>query len=128
HPASYYMQSAAGRTSAGGQAFGGVAMVNGAPAVIPPWLNQALVPQVLMSLGKGLAAGHGDGPVSKNGQHLSATRFAQLQLVPRANGTYWLVDPSTGQLAKRANGSVFTLDLDLSRDSLAASVPGSVLR
>jgi hypothetical protein len=83
---------------------------------------------VLASLGRGFAAGAGAGPVYANGQRMSASDFAQQQLVARPDGTYWLRNPRTNQLARKADGSVFTLHLDNAAPSLAISVPGSVLR
>lgn len=128
HPADYYMQSAAGSTNAGGQVYGGIATVNGAPTLLPAWMNRATAPDVLSFLGRGLAAGAGNGPVYANGQRMSQQDFASQQLVGRPDGSYALRNPRTNQLARRADGSVFLLHLDNARDQLATGVPGSVLR
>jgi len=121
----YYLQGALGASSVNGEVFGGVAQVNGRYTFLPPWLNQEDAEDALRAIGASWER-TGRGPVYSNGQPMNARSIAELRLVARPNGRYWLLNPRTGQPVLGREGRPFELDLDQQRDFLSRAVPGSV--
>lgn len=122
----WYMQHAAGGDDVNGVAFGGVGNVNGQPALLPTWLRQDAGAQALQTLAHGWQLTSG-GPVYANGQPMGPGDVGKAQLVARPNGTYWLVNPTTNQVLKRRDGSVFVLNFDQAKGPLAQVMPDAVL-
>lgn len=121
----YYLSSAIGATTRNGKLFGGVESVNGSPTVLPSWLANGSGSDAMRALGDSWAAGH-VGPVWSNGQPVDGRSISRMQMILGPDGRYGLLDPKTGAPARRANGSVFTFDMDKARPFLRNHLPEAV--
>ncbi len=121
------MSALGGQTGPDGRAYGGVGVVNGQYALLPPWLSQDHAVDALKALGANWQA-QGHGPQYSNGQVVTPRDAARLQLAYRPNGHYWLVEPRSGSVMRGATGAPFELDFDGARRFLSQTVPGAVAK
>lgn len=126
-PEAYLMSALGGQTGPDGRAYGGVGVVNGQYALLPPWLSQDHAVDALKALGANWQA-QGHGPQYSNGQVVTPRDAARLQLAYRPNGHYWLVEPRSGSVMRGATGAPFELDFDGARRFLSQTVPGAVAK
>ena len=130
HPADWYFQGALGQTrNPAGGTFGGAGVVNGAPAVLPPWLGTDRAPDALRELGDDWAAHPSNStPVFANGRPMAGADVARMQMVRQPDGNYLLRDPKSGMFAGSKAGAPFRLNLEGGRSWLADRLPDAVRR
>lgn len=114
-----YINSALGasvRNVKGARTYGGLVKLNGADAIIPPWLSAEHADDALEIMAESWAATK-RGPVYTDGSPIPADRLRRmrLQLMPR--GTYRVLDPR-GAAMLGASGRPFEFDFDEARDGL----------
>jgi hypothetical protein len=127
NPPEFYLQSSLGMSVDGqGHNWGGVAKVNGAQTLLPYWLRQDQAEPALSVLGRNMPVSHM--PLYTNGQPMSASEFAKMQIVARPGGLYGLVFRDTQKLALTAGGRPFLLDLNAVRAFISSHLPGAVRR
>lgn len=123
----YYVNAALGTTSANGRLYGGVVKVNGRETAIPHWLDQDRADDALEALGHAWER-QGNGPVWSNGEAVTGTQMAGMQMVLSPSGSYRFVNPRTGNPVMKRGGGVFELDMDRARPFLSRTLGAAALK
>lgn len=109
--ADFYVQSALGRNPYGQHYFGGAADVNGAQTLLPSWVRQDAMDEVLTWVSRAAVAGNW-GPVFDNGQPIPVSGLARMQLQAQPDGQYRLINPRTGRPVPNRQGRPWEFDID----------------
>lgn len=110
-PAEHYVQSALGRNPYNGKFYGGAADVNGAQTLLPSWVRQDAMDEVLTWVSRAAVAGNW-GPVFDNGQPIPVSGLARMQLQAQPDGQYRLINPRTGRPVPNRQGRPWEFDID----------------
>lgn len=110
-PAEHYVQSALGRNPYNGKFYGGAADVNGAQTLLPSWVRQDAMDEVLTWVSRAAVAGNW-GPVFDNGQPIPVSGLARMQLQAQPDGQYRLINPRTGRPVPNRQGRPWKFDID----------------
>ncbi|PIB96516.1 glycosyl hydrolase 108 family protein [Caulobacter sp. X] len=114
----YYAHRALGGVRVDGRSYGGGAVVQGRPTILPRWLNGDYVDDALRVVGETWSQ-HDWGPHFANGKPMTPQQISRAALKLLPNGRYQLVDPKSGAVAVRKNGQPFDFNLDADRRNLA---------
>ncbi|GAW42421.1 hypothetical protein SH203_02837 [Brevundimonas sp. SH203] len=110
-PADHYVQSALGRNPYNGKFYGGAVDVNGAQTLLPSWVRQDAMDEVLTWVSRAAVAGNW-GPVFDNGQPIPVSGLARMQLQAQPDGQYRLINPRTGRPVPNRQGRPWEFDID----------------
>lgn len=110
-PAEHYVQSALGRNPYNGKFYGGVAEVNGEQTLLPSWVRQDAMDEVLGWVARSAVAGNW-GPVFDNGQAIPAAGLVRMRPQAQPDGQYRLINPRTGRYVPARDGRPFEFDID----------------
>jgi Glycosyl hydrolase 108 len=117
----YYAHRALGGARVDGRSYGGGAIVQGRPTILPRWLNGDYVDDALRVVGETWSQ-HDWGPHFANGKPMTPQQISRAALKLLPSGRYQLVDPKSGAVAVRKNGQPFDFNLDGDRRNLAAAL------
>lgn len=110
-PAEHYVQSALGRNPYNGKFYGGVAEVNGEQTLLPSWVRQDAMDEVLGWVARAAVAGNW-GPVFDNGQAIPAAGLVRMRPQAQPDGQYRLINPRNGRYVPGRDGRPFEFDID----------------
>ena len=105
------MQSALGRNPYNNKFYGGVAEVNGEPTLLPSWVRQDAMDDVLGWVARAAVAGNW-GPVFDNGQPIPVSGLVRMKPQVQENGQYRLIHERTGRYVIGRDGHPFEFDID----------------
>ncbi|MBU1522112.1 MAG: hypothetical protein KJ728_11905 [Alphaproteobacteria bacterium] len=109
--ADHYVQSALGRNPWNGKFYGGVASVNGQQTLLPSWVREDGMEEVLDWVMSSAVAGNW-APVFQNGQQMPLSTLQRMRVQVQPNGQYRLIHPQTGQAVPNREGRPFEFDID----------------
>ena len=110
-PAKDYVQSALGRNPWNNRHYGGVAPVNGQETLLPSWVREDAMDEVLDWVVTAAHVGNW-APVYQNGQQIPLNKLRAMRLQAQPDGQYLMIDPGTGRPVNGRSGRPFRINID----------------